>query len=218
MISTRAARLLLSQHFWWAHGERSLRVGLPTDTPRAPTIGACHPSAAKRRPLQRRERTRGARARRSRGLAAKRAAIGSAAVGHTNSSHTRPYSRASARSLQERLTSCRRQPRPTVTSEARVGPFVQPAFLKTNASQVSRRSRPPKVADPLRIHGLFAGIASYTKPAPPGTSRKVEEIPAAKKSAPRAPGRAAPFNETTAPVPSGRGDDGTVLTHRPLRT
>jgi len=119
------------QHFWWAHGERSLHVGLPTDTPRAPTIGACHPSAAKRRPLQRRERTRGARARRSRALAAKRAAIGSAAVGLTNSSHTRPYSRASARSLQERLTSCRRQPRPTVTSEARVGPFVQPAFLET---------------------------------------------------------------------------------------
>ena len=79
---------------------------------------------------------------RSRALAANRAAIGSAAVGLTNSSHTRPYSRASARSLQERLTSCRRQRRPTVTSEARVGPFVQHAFLETNASQASRPSRP----------------------------------------------------------------------------
>ena len=168
MISPRAARLLLSQHFWRTHGERSLHGGLPTDTPRAPPIGACRASAAKRR-----------RARRSRALAAKRAAIGSAAVGHTNSSHTRPYSRASARSLQERLTSCRRQRRLTVTIEARVGPFVQHAFLETNASQVSRPSRPPKVADPLRIHGLFAGIASYRKPAPPGTSRRVVEIPAA---------------------------------------
>ena len=147
-MSPRAARLLLSQHFWWAHGERSLHVGLPTDTPRARPVGACRASAAKRRPLQGRETTRGARARRSRALAAKRAAIGSAAVGHTNSSHTRPYSRASARSLQERLTSCRRQPRPTVTSEARVGPFVQPVFLETNASQVSRPLRPPQSGGP----------------------------------------------------------------------
>ena len=121
IISPRAARLLLSQHIWWEHGEHSLLVGIPTDTPEAPTMGPCRASAAKRRPLQRRETTRGARARRSRALAAKRAAIGSAAVGLTNSSHTRPYSRASARSLQERLTSCRRQPRPTVTSEAHVG-------------------------------------------------------------------------------------------------
>ena len=183
-MSPRAARLLLSQHFWWAHGERSLHVGLPTDTPRARPVGACRASAAKRRPLQGRETTRGARARRSRALAAKRAAIGSAAVGLTNSSHTRPYSRASARSLQERLTSCRRQPRPTVTSEARVGPFVQPAFLETNASQVSRPSRPAQGGGPASDPRFFAGIASYRKPAPPGTRRKVVEIPAAKKSAP----------------------------------
>ena len=136
MISPRAARLLLSQHFWRTHGERSLHGGLPTDTPRAPPIGACRASAAKRRPLQRRETTRGARARRSRALAAKRAAIGSIAVGFTNSSHTRPYSRASARSLQERLTSCRRQPRPTVTSEARVGRFAKNAFLEKTLRKI----------------------------------------------------------------------------------
>ena len=62
--SPRAARLLLSQHFWWNNDERSLQAGLPTDTPRAPTVGACRASAAKRRPLHRRERTRSARARR----------------------------------------------------------------------------------------------------------------------------------------------------------
>ena len=71
IISPRAARLLLSQHIWWEHGEHSLLVGIPTDTPEAPTMGPCRASAAKRRPLQRRERTRSARA-------AKSAAIGSA--------------------------------------------------------------------------------------------------------------------------------------------
>ena len=157
MISTRAARLLLSQHFWWNHDERSLEVRLPTDTPRAPTVGACRASAAKRRPLHRRERTRSARARRlvrrresvenqpsrrtegpTRARGERQRHNGGAAMprGQANSptNSGRLLTRKRAKLFQERLTSRRRQRRPTVTSEARVGRFAHYAFLETNAS------------------------------------------------------------------------------------
>ena len=180
MISPRAARLLLSQHFWWAHGERSLHVGLPTDTPRARPVGACRASAAKRRPLQGRETTRGARARRSRALAAKRAAIGSAAVGLTNSYRTRPYSRASARSLQERLTSCKDSGgRPYQARRA-----LDPSSNTPSLKQALRKFRSPRALPRGRTRFGSTDYSQRLRPAPPGTSRKVEEIPAAKKSAP----------------------------------
>ena len=100
IISPRAARLLLSQHIWWEHGEHSLLVGIPTDTPEAPTMGPCRASAAKRSPLQRRGRTRSARARRSRATTRRRRDRGEERgerQRHRRSNQLRSLTRAQAR-------------------------------------------------------------------------------------------------------------------------
>ena len=83
IISPRAARLLLSQQFWWERGERSLLVGIPTDTSQAPTMGPCRAIAAKEPAAREQEGV--VRQREGVESAAKRAAIASATDGPTNS-------------------------------------------------------------------------------------------------------------------------------------
>ena len=145
----------------------SLHVRLPTDTPRAPTIGACRASAAKRRPLHNRERTRSARAhevvrrresvekqpvRRTEGSTRahgeRQRHNGGAAMprGQANSptNSGRLLARKRAKLIQEGLTNSRRQRRPIVTSEARVGRFAQHAFFEKTLRRFQGPRAPPR--------------------------------------------------------------------------